>query len=60
MTPYEIVDLLFCHGVQILKFMQGGELDDVESIRSDDIGLAFQQVFGFDPSNFGNGGKNVR
>lgn len=46
-TANEFVNLLFGHCVEILELVQCRKLLDVESVRCDDVGLAFEQMLSF-------------
>lgn len=54
----EVVDLFLALSVEILEFVEGSELDNIQSIGSENIGLAFQKVFGFQVGDFTEKRKN--
>ena len=45
--------------MKVLKFMSGGELLDIETIRKHAIGLSLQQMFAFIGGDVRDGGKDV-
>ena len=56
-TANELVDLFFTFGMQVLKLVKVSS--DVQSVGSDNVRLAFDQMFGLLPSDFGHSGEHV-
>jgi hypothetical protein len=52
MTANEVMDLLFALSVQILELVQGGKLNNIQAIWSQNIRFSFQQVLRLQTSNF--------
>ncbi|KAF1764284.1 hypothetical protein GCK72_004231 [Caenorhabditis remanei] len=59
MTANELIDLLLVLSVQILELVESGELDDVETVRRENIGLSAQEMLGFETRDLGDGGEDV-
>ena len=55
----KIVDLGFCSGVEILELVHRLELDDVEAVWQDAIGLALEQVLGLVRGDVRDSGEDV-
>ncbi|KAH3681838.1 hypothetical protein WICPIJ_007198, partial [Wickerhamomyces pijperi] len=55
----EFVDLFFFQSVEVLEFMDGLELDNVQTIRQDPVWLSLQQVLRFVCGDQGNCGENI-
>ena len=58
-TLDKLVDLGLGQGVEVLKLVHGLEFDHVETVGKDTVGLSFEQVFGFEGGDVGDGGEDV-
>lgn len=59
MTANKVVNLLLALGVQVLELMHGRELDDIETVGEDAIGLALQEMLALKGGDVGDGGEDV-
>ena len=59
MTPHEVMDAILGDGVQVLELVHGRELDDVQTIGQDTIGLTLQKMLGLVGSDVRDSGKNI-
>ena len=55
----EVVDLGFGGGVEVLELVHGLELDDVEAVGDDAVGLALEEVLGLVGGDVRDGGEDV-
>ena len=59
MAADELVDLLLASGMEILEFMHGLELDNIEAIRKHAIWLALEEMLTLIGSDVRDSGENV-
>lgn len=59
MTTYEIMNLLFLNGVQILELVDGREFLDVKTVGQDTIRFSFQEMLGLIGGDVGDGGEDI-
>ena len=59
-TPYKIVDFFLSLLMEILKFMHGRELGDIETVWENAIRLAFQKVLAFVCGDVRDGSEHIR
>jgi hypothetical protein len=58
-TADKVVNTLLGDSMQVLELVHGRELDDVQSVWQDAIGLAFQQMLSLVGSDMGDGCKDI-
>jgi len=58
-AAHELVDLLLVSGMDILEFMHGLELDDIEAIWKHAVWLALEEMLTLIGSDVGDSGENV-
>lgn len=54
MSSYEVIDLLFGEGMEVLELMESCKLFDIEPIWCDDVRLALQKVLCLNASDLGD------
>lgn len=59
MTPDKFVNLGFARGVQVLKLVNGLELDDVQAVGEYTVGFPLEQMFTLVRGNVRNGGEDI-
>jgi hypothetical protein len=59
MTPDELVDLRFGGGVEILEFVHGLKLDNIESIRQHAVRFALQKMLALISGDMGHSGEDI-